>query len=108
MTQSRFKVSKSSNNQFFFNLIARNGEVVLTSELYTTRDSANIGIASVRTNAPLDSRYDRRTARDGSAYFVLKGGNGEPIGKSEMYSSKQAMEGGIEAVKVNGPEARVE
>ncbi|MNG74168.1 hypothetical protein D3C79_326410 [compost metagenome] len=35
-------------------------------------------------------------------YFVLKATNGETIATSEMYSSKQAAQGGIRSVQLNG------
>lgn len=38
------------------------GEVTLTSERCPAKASAENGIASVRTNTPLDERYDRRTS----------------------------------------------
>jgi uncharacterized protein YegP (UPF0339 family) len=34
-------------------------------------------------------------------WFVLTAANGQVIAKSEMYSSKQAAEGGIASVQVN-------
>lgn len=65
------------------------------------------GVRSVRENASLDERYDRRTASNGAVYFVLKAANQE-IGRSEMYSSASAMEKGIASVKKNAPEATLE
>jgi hypothetical protein len=38
-------------------------------------------------------------------FFVLKGANGEPIGRGEKYSSNSARDKGIESVKANGPAA---
>lgn len=32
-------------------------------------------------------------------FFVLKAANGEPIGKSEVYSSEAAAKSGVESVK---------
>lgn len=101
-------VVKTSGEQFMFNLQAANGQVILTSERYTSRDGALSGIASVRVNAPIARRYERHTSSAGEPYFVLKAGNGEVIGRSEMYSSASAMENGIESVKKNAPEASVE
>ncbi|RAP59661.1 YegP family protein [Oleiagrimonas sp. MCCC 1A03011] len=98
-----YELKKSSDGQYMFNLRAGNNEVILTSERYTAKSSAENGIASVQTNSPKDERYDRRTASDGSPYFVLKAANGEVIGKSEMYSSTSACENGIASVKTNGP-----
>ena len=99
---------KSSDEQFMFNLIAGNGEVILTSERYTTKASADGGIASVKTNSPIDERYDRLTSTSDQPFFVLQAANGETIGTSEMYSSASAMETGIASVKKNGPAAEVD
>ena len=81
--------------------------LILSSEAYETKQGAEKGVESVRKNAPEDSHYERKEAKNGEAYFVLKAGNGEPIGRSETYSSTGAMENGIESVKKNAPDAEV-
>ena len=48
----KFVVKQSKNEQFFFNLKAANGEVIGTSEMYTTLKACENGIASVKKNAP--------------------------------------------------------
>lgn len=97
---------KRSGTQFMYNLKSTgNGEVVLTSELYTTKQGAQNGIAAVKTNASSDSRYRRLVARDNSPYFTLTAANGEVVGVSETYSSTNAREGGIAWVKAYGPTA---
>jgi uncharacterized protein len=88
----KFELKKSVNNQYYFNLKAGNGEPILSSETYTTKTGAENGIASVRKNAPLDERYERKLSARNEPYFVLKGANGEPLGKSEMYSTVAARE----------------
>jgi uncharacterized protein YegP (UPF0339 family) len=100
-----FELKLAAGAQYMFNLKAGNHEVILTSERYKTKQSAEGGIASVQKNAADDARYQRKTAKDNSPYFVLVGTNGETIGKSEMYSSVTAMEGGIASVKKNAPGA---
>ena len=102
-----FELSTAAGSQFKFNLKASNNQVILSSELYTTKQSALGGIASVQKNAADDARYHRKTAKDNSPYFTLVAGNGEALGRSEMYSSTAAMEGGIASVKTNGPAAAV-
>ncbi|WP_336818861.1 YegP family protein [Cedecea sp. MMO-103] len=97
-----FELSKSSDGQFKFVLKAGNGEVVLTSELYKTRASADNGIASVRTNSPLEDRYDKKVASNGKFYFNLKAGNHQVIGTSQMYATEQSRDKGIASVKNNG------
>lgn len=103
-----YLLKQTSDGQFMFKLKTPNGEVILTSERYTKKGSAEGGIGSVRVNSPHDERYGRRTASDGSQYFVLKALNGAVIGKSEMYSSAAKMEDGIAAVKRVGPVAEID
>lgn len=96
---------KRSGVQYMFNLIAPNGEKILTSERYTTKQNAENGIASCRVNSPYDGRYSRRNSSANQPYFTLHGSNGEVIGTSEMYSSVSTREAGIQSVKTHGPTA---
>ena len=105
---AKFELKKAANGQFMFNLKASNGEVILTSETYVAKAAAVDGTASVRVNAPSDARYARRVATNGQHYFVLKALNGQVLGTSETYSSAQAMEDGIAAVKRDTPDAPLE
>jgi uncharacterized protein YegP (UPF0339 family) len=61
----------------------------------------------VKKNAGNDKRFERKTAKDGSPYFVMKAANGEPIGKSEMYKTKKSMENGVASVGKHAPDAPV-
>ena len=104
----KFELKTSNDGQYRFSLKASNGQTILTSELYTEKRGAQSGIESVKRNAPIDERYERKTARSGEPYFVLKANNGQVIGQSETYSSTAAMEGGIESVKKNAPDAAID
>ena len=101
----KFVVKKSKSGKFTFNLCAGNGQVVLTSEQYNTKASANNGVKSVRKNCSDDSCFDRKVAKNGKPYFTLKSTNGQVIGKSQMYSSNSSMEKGIRSVANNGPDS---
>lgn len=104
---AKFEIKETKDGQFRFNLVAANGQVILTSERYASKSNAKRGIESVKNNASNDSRYERRTSKGGDPYFVLKGGNDQVIGSSEMYSSQSAMEQGIESVKKSASGAEV-
>lgn len=49
---SRYNRRTSSNSQYYFNLKAGNGEIIGTSEMYTTSTARDNGIESVKSNAP--------------------------------------------------------
>ena len=104
----KFELKKAKNEQFYFNLKASNGQIILKSEMYKAKTGAKNGIESVKKNSPSDERYDRRKSKKGDSYFVLLAANNQVIGQSEMYSSASAMENGIKSVKTNGPDAGVD
>ncbi|HEY7307403.1 MAG TPA: YegP family protein [Bryobacteraceae bacterium] len=105
---AKFELKKSRSGKFMFNLKAGNNEIILTSQMYESKASAETGIASVQQNSPLDGRYERKTDSDGKPYFVLQAANKEIIGKSEMYASRSAMEKGIASVKKNAAIATID
>lgn len=103
----KFEIVTGKSGKFHFNLKASNGQVILTSEKYESLAAAKKGITSVKKNAANDKRFERKTAKDGSCYFVLKAANGETIGKSEMYKTAKSMENGIASVGKHAPDAAV-
>lgn len=102
-----FLIRQMTNGQYYFNLKAVNGELLLSSEGYTSIQGCKNGIQSVKRNSSNDSSYIRRISSAGKHYFYLKAQNGEIIGTSEMFSSRQSMENGIESVKQNAPNALI-
>lgn len=103
----KFVITKRKNGEFQFDLKATNGQVILSSEGYTTMAACKNGIESVMKNAADEGRFERKEAKNGSPYFVLKAGNGQIIGTSEMYSSEASRENGIASVMKNAPAAEV-
>ncbi len=103
----KFEIKAGKTGKFRFNLKASNGQIILTSEAYESRSAAVKGITSVKKNAGNDKRFERKTAKDGSPYFVMKAANGEPIGKSEMYKTVKSMENGVASVGKHAPDAPV-
>lgn len=104
----KFKTKTGNDGQFYFNLHADNGQVILSSEGYTTTAARSNGIESVKKNAVDEAHYDRLEASNGKFYFNLKAGNSQVIGRSQMYESAQGRDNGIESVKANAPGAPIE
>jgi len=107
MPHPEFQVKTGKDSQLYFNLTAKNGQVILSSEGYKAKNSCENGIASVKKNSQDDSRFERKTAKDGQFYFSLNANNGQSIGKSELYKTKESMENGIDSVKTNAPLAGI-
>ena len=118
----KFVITKTKNEEFTFNLKATNGQIILTaSESYTSIDSCNNGIESVKKNALAHvedqtvegfetlthPKYEVYMDKAGEYRFRLKARNGEPIGKSEGYKAKASCLNGIASVGKNAPEGEV-
>jgi hypothetical protein len=104
----KFVITKRKNGEFQFNLKAGNGQVILSSEGYTTKTNCEKGIESVKRNAQDASKFDRKESSNGKFYFNLKATNGQIIGSSQMYESEASRDNGIDSVTRNAPEATVE
>ena len=105
MAQGFYELKVAKDGQFMFNLKAANGQVILTSELYKTKASAENGIASVQKNGVDAKNFEYRVAKNDKPYFILKAANHQEIGRSQYYSSQAAAEKGVESVMNNASSA---
>ncbi len=102
----KYQIKRSTNNQYYFVLRAVNIEIILTREMYVSKQACLKGIDSSKRNLA-DSNFVRKST-SWQFYFTQVASNGEPIGVSEMYNSVQACENGIAAVKRDAPLAGIE
>jgi len=109
-------VIRNTNTGIKFDLKAGNGEVIATSEVYTTKAACKKGVASVQRNAPIanieDQTVEGYTAQKhpkfeiyldkaGEYRFRLKAKNGEIIAVSEGYKAMAGCKNGIASVQKN-------
>ena len=52
-------------------------------------------------------KFEIKKSEDGQFYFTLKAPNQEVIATSEMYTTKENCQNGIESVKNNAPNAEI-
>jgi len=102
---AKYQLHAAGASQFHWDLKAGNSQTILSSQMYAAKAGAETGIQSCRTNSGDEARYERLTSKATEPYFVLKAGNGEIIGTSQMYSSDSARDQGISSCKENGPTA---
>jgi uncharacterized protein YegP (UPF0339 family) len=108
MNNPKFQMYVGKDGQFYFRVIAKNGQNVLSSEGYSSKAACKGGIESVKKNAPQDERYECKETQSGKFHFVLTAPNGRVIGTSQMYASAQTCKKGIDAVKRAAADAGVE
>ena len=102
-----FEISKRVYENFMFNLKASNREIIMTSQGYTSKSACQNGIESVKTNCSKKKLFTEEKAKDGSYYFNLTAANTLVIGTSQMYTSAQGRDNGIDSVRKNAPKAEV-
>ncbi len=103
-----FEIYQSeATKKFHFRLKAKNGEIILTGQGYKDKNGCENGVTSVQKNGGDDSKFEIKEAKDGRHYFVLKAGNGQVIGQSQMYKSASGLKNGIASVGKNSDTDRV-
>ena len=103
----KFVITLRKNGEFQFNLKATNGQIILTSEGYSTKSACLNGIESVKKNCKVEARFDKKVASNGKPFFNLKAANGQIIGSSQMYVNEKNMLNGVASVVKNAPDAPV-
>ena len=116
-------IIKNTNTGVKFDLKASNGEVIATSEVYKAEASCRKGIASVMKNAPIapiedqtveeivpqkHPKFEVYTDKAGEFRFRLKAKNGQIVAASEGYSALKSCLSGIESVRKNAVDSKVE
>lgn len=96
-----YELKLAKDGQFMFNLVAANGQVILTSELYKTRAAAENGIASVQKNGVEAENFEFRKTKTDQPYFILKAKNHQEIGRSQYYASEASAQNGVKSVMNN-------
>ena len=105
-----------------FNLLAANGQVIATSQIYASLRACKKGVASVQKNAPAAVLEDQTVEgfksekcpkfevykdKAGEFRFRLKATNGEIIAASEGYKALSGCKNGIDSVRKNAVDAEI-
>ena len=118
----KFVLSAAKKGGYKFNLVAGNGEVIATSQVYASQATAKNGIASVMTNAPIAALEDQTVAgfkkeanpkfeiykdKKGEFRFRLKAKNGQIIAAGEGYTKMASCKNGVASVRKNAKDAKI-
>ena len=115
-------VIKQAKSGPMFNLKARNGQIIGTSEIYSNIDACKAGIESVRKavanvkiedqtragyEAVTNPKFEIYKDKKGEYRFRLKARNGEIILTGEGYAAKDSCKKGIASICANAPDAEI-
>lgn len=115
-------VIKEAKTGSKFNLVAGNGEVIASSQIYKSASGLKNGIASVQKNAPNAAienqtvegyatekhpKFEVYTDKAGEYRFRLKASNGQIIAVSEGYKALKSCLNGVASVKKNAASDKI-
>lgn len=113
---------KKTNTGVKFDLKATNGQVIATSEVYSSDAACKKGIESVIKNAPVAAIEDQTVDgyavekhpkfeiykdKAGEFRFRLKATNGQVIATGEGYTTHANCINGVESVKKNAADSEI-
>ena len=105
-----------------FNLLATNGQVIASSQVYKSLRTAKAGIASVAKNAPVAGienqtvegfeklkmpKFEVYADKAGKTRFRLKATNGQIIAVGEAYETQKACLAGVASVQKNAVDPKI-
>ncbi|MBR3397415.1 MAG: YegP family protein [Lachnospiraceae bacterium] len=117
-----FVIKQTKAGAFMFNLKAKNGEVIASSQQYKAIGSCKKGIRSVMKNSTAADIEDQTVENyevkknpkfevyldaKGETRFRLRAANGQNICHGEGYSSKRSCLNGIASIRKNAPDAEI-
>ncbi len=115
-------IIKEAKTGYKFDLLASNGQVVASSQVYKSLATCKTGIASVKKNAsaaPIEDqtkdgfetlkspKFEVYADKAGEFRFRLKAANGQVIVTGEGYKQLKSCIHGIESIKKNAPEVEI-
>lgn len=94
----KWVIEFKKDKEYLAQLCASNGEVMLTSETYTTIDGAKEGIQSI-INGVENGKFVIYTDKNSNYYYKLKNSNNRLMCVGEIYKSKEQCEKAVQSVK---------
>ena len=98
-TGARTEVLVGATGKFRFNVHAKNGQIILSSEHYTTEAAAYNGAFAVQSEGQDPAAYTLKQNSAGGFYFTVKAQNGQIVGTSQQYTTKSSAQSAMTSLQ---------
>ncbi len=95
------EVVKEGPNAYSFSLKTSDGNTLLHSIRFKSREEVNAVIDRLNSLMENQSVFERKTNHQGKFLFQLRDMNGRLLGSSQLYHSEAGMENGIKNLRNN-------
>ena len=96
--KGKWVTEKKSDDEYIAKLLASNGEVILTSEIYSTAEGATKGVATIVRGVE-NGKFVVYNTKGGDYYFKLKSASNKLLCAGEIYTTKDGCLAAVESVK---------
>jgi uncharacterized protein len=104
----KFVITKNEKDEFQFNFIDNDENVILSSGNYIRKSMCINGIISVKRNSQDKSKFILKRSAENETFFILKSFNGRVLGKSQTFDDKFLRDKAIESFRNAVPNAVIE
>ena len=94
----KWKIVHKKDGEYVSELLASNGEVMLTSEIYSTVEGAKAGIATIIKGVE-NGNFIIYSDKNGAYYYKLKSAGNKLLCVGEIYKTKEGCANAVESVK---------
>jgi uncharacterized protein len=96
-----FDIKRNDNQEFFFHLTSDQGELLLMSGEYPSREALDACIKEVKVGSLMGHQIAAGKVGSGETFFVIKDSNGQIIAKSALYANQMLFDNALHLVKDN-------
>jgi len=101
----KFIIRTGKHHQFFFDLKAETGEVILTNGPFHSKAACNTGIEALKAVARDDNKFERMKSADDHFYFVINAPNGKAMVKSVLFANPADRNAAIKSIEAEAHDA---
>ena len=105
---ARFEISPTVESFCQFHFIDSQGDTVLLSGEYESRDLAEKAIQDVRVSSLISQQIAKGITPAGEMFFVIKNNGGQVIAKSVLYDNEMRFDNALHSVKENACIAKID
>ena len=102
-----FELQNNDNDQYVFNFLNGQGELLLMSGEYPDKQGAEQAIKAVKVGSLMSNQIAAGKVPDGSSFFVIKDTDGDVLVKSVLFDSEMVFDNALHTVKDNACVAEI-
>lgn len=103
---SVFKVFET-DNQFAFEYLNGDGEVLLTSPAFANKEEAETAIQAVRVGSLMSQQIGKSSTPEGEHFFMISDSSGMPVARSVPFSSEMVFNNALHHVRSDACTAEI-